>query len=213
VDYKKLAELFLDWNSKINLSSFNTLEEVNVKHIEDSLKLNDYFDLNKKTVLDVGTGGGFPLLPLAMSNPKASFTGIDSVHKKLKVIDDIAMQLKIDNIELIHARVEELALDKSYRENFDIVISRAFAKWPINLEMCLPFVKLDGLFIAYQGSNVFDFIEKYPNLEEKFGAKIIQKIEYEIASSKHYFVVLKKFKHTNPKYPRGLKSLKKLYNL
>ena len=169
---EQLAKVFCDKNLKLNLSSYKDLESIKAKNIQDSLLLNNFVKFDNLKVLDVGTGGGFPLLPLAITNPNAFFTGVDSVSKKLDAVIEIAEACGVSNIETVHARVEELAFEPEFREQFDIVCSRAFAKLPINLELCLPFVKLGGYFIAMLGPTAIEQINTYQELALDLGANI-----------------------------------------
>jgi 16S rRNA (guanine527-N7)-methyltransferase len=208
-----LCELFLEWNSKINLSSFKTAEMVMQKHIEDSLVLNEHIQLESKKVLDVGTGGGFPMLPLALSNPTANFVGIDSVQKKLTAVADMLAKLELTNVELIHERAETLAHTPDYREQFDVVVSRAFAKWPVNLELCLPFVKIGGVFVAYGGPSILAELEKYKNLEAQYGADLDTVITLELPDSDKYLVVVRKIAKCSKNYPRSYKKVRVAFDL
>ena len=211
--YQELTQLFLEINSRLNLSSYNSFEEVYQKNVLDSLHLANFVDLSNLRVLDIGTGGGFPLLPLAIKFQNARFTGLDSVQKKLRAIQQMAEKLELKNIQTLHARSEDAAQASEYREQFDLVLSRAFAKWPINLEMCLPFVKIGGLFVAYQGPSALESLAEYKDLELQFGASL-QKIEQlETEQGLRYFVFFEKLKACPNKYPRGLKFLKNLYQI
>lgn len=211
--FKQLTELFLEVNAKINLSAYNTFDEVYQKNVLDSMHLAKFMDLKGLKVLDVGTGGGFPLLPLAIEFETAEFTGLDSVHKKLKAIQVMAESLNLKNLSTLHSRCEDAAMHLDYREKFDVVLSRAFAKWPINLEMCLPFVKTDGVFIAYQGPSVVEALVEYKDIEQQFGAKLEKIEQVQTENGLRYFVFFRKTKTCPKKYPRGLKFLKNFYKL
>lgn len=208
---QKLAEVFCKKNLKLNLSAFKDLESIKSKNIEDSLLLNELVDFGSFRVLDIGTGGGFPLLPLAIKNPNAFFVGVDSVSKKLDAIISIAEECELKNIETVHARVEELAHDNDYREQFDIVCSRAFAKLPINLELCLPFVKVGGKFVAMLGPSVDKHLEAYNDLTLELGAKILKSQMIKTESGDRLIVLFEKINNTPSQYPRSVKKLKRIH--
>jgi 16S rRNA (guanine527-N7)-methyltransferase len=208
---ENLAKVFCEKNLKLNLSSFKDLESIKSKNIDDSLLLNDFIDFGSSRVLDIGTGGGFPLLPLAITNPDAFFVGVDSVAKKLDAIIEIAEECGISNIETIQARVEELAHEDEYREKFDIVCSRAFAKLPINLELCLPFVKIGGKFVAMLGPSVEKHLDDFSDLTLELGANVLKSQMIKTESGDRLVVVFEKTQPTPGQYPRSVKKLKRIH--
>lgn len=210
---EQLAKVFCDKNLKLNLSSYKDLESIKAKNIQDSLLLNNFVKFDNLKVLDVGTGGGFPLLPLAITNPNAFFTGVDSVSKKLDAVIEIAEACGVSNIETVHARVEELAFEPEFREQFDIVCSRAFAKLPINLELCLPFVKLGGYFIAMLGPTAIEQINTYQELALDLGANIEDQKMINTNSGDRLLVKFVKIQATPNLYPRHPKKLRRIHNL
>lgn len=150
--FERLCRIFLEKNEKVNLSSFTTPEEVWSKHFYDSLSAGRYIDeLQPKTVLDMGTGGGFPTLPLAFMYPDIQFYAVDSVQKKLKAVEEFAEKMGLKNVHVLWGRAEELAHEKKHREKYDMVVTRAFAHFSPMLEMTLPFLKLKNHLIAYRG--------------------------------------------------------------
>ena len=219
-------ELYADWNSKINLSAIRTKEDFLTKHIEDSLLPTSWFDFQGKKILDLGTGGGFPSLPLALylQYPSLNFvnttqnqvrtqevnvteakkfpiTALDAIAKKLKVVQTIATELGVE-IETLHGRAEDFGRDKLYRDQFDVVVTRAVAKWPTLLELALPFVAVGGYLLAYQGPAVQESLVTYKGLEKKFGAKLVKVVKGDVADSERVFVLLKKIKSTPKRFPR-----------
>lgn len=204
--FEKLLNLYQDWNSKINLSSIKTEEEIIIKHFYDSLLITqlDVFKKPNLKIADLGTGGGFPLLPLAIVYPENDFLGVDSVQKKIKVIENIAHELKLTNIHTNFERVETLGQNKNYRQKFDIVLTRAFAKWNTLLELALPLVKAGGQLIAYQGPQIIEEIEESEKIIEMLGGKIQGLSHFELPEEmgERVFVIIEKIQQTPHEYPR-----------
>ena len=157
--YKDLTTLSLEWNEKINITAITDPKEFLKKNILDSLTLVGYKQIeDAKRVLDLGTGGGYPGLPLAINYPDKQFVLADAVKKKLNVIDDIAKKLEISNVVTVHERAEELAKNPAFRDAFDLVVSRAVANMATLSEWALPFVKPGGYFVAYKTEDAYDEI-------------------------------------------------------
>ncbi len=206
--FEALYESFIDWNSKINLSAIRDREGIFEKHFVDSLLGMNFFDFNNKKILDLGAGGGFPTLPLAIMNPESSITAVDSVGKKTKAIDDMANQLDL-NVKTTNDRIEVLGQDKKFREQFDVVTARALAPWPVLLEYALPFIKKDGYFVAYQGPSIMDDLDTYENLETRLGGEIERINAIQLGDNERIFVIIKKTKPTPKRYPRMIGEPKK----
>lgn len=200
--YDQLVEKFLDWNAKINLSAIRDEAGVREKHIVDSLLATEFVDFADKRVIDIGAGGGFPTLPLAIECPSADITALDSVGKKMKVVQAIADELGLENVTTIQGRIEDFGQDKKFREQFDIVTARALAPWPVLLEYALPFVKVGGKFVAYQGPQIKEDLSTFKNLEQKLGGKIIDVHETALSDAERLFIVIKKIKPTPKRFPR-----------
>jgi 16S rRNA (guanine527-N7)-methyltransferase len=200
--YDQLVDLFLEWNQKINLSAIRDEAGVREKHIVDSLLATEFVDFEDKRVLDIGAGGGFPTLPLAIECPTAHITALDSVGKKMKVVQSMADKLGLENVKTMHGRIEDFAQNKTYREKYDIVTARALAPWPTLLEYALPFLRIGGVFVAYQGPQIKEDLKTYKNLEQRLGGKIIDIHETALSEAARVFVVVKKIKPTAKMYPR-----------
>ena len=204
--FRELTEYILEWNEKINVTAIRDSKEFMIKNIEDSLELSKLPEYAAaKEIMDMGTGGGFPGLPLAMTSPEKNFLLVDSIGKKLKVIDDVCGRLGIKNVKTLHQRAEDLNKNKK----FDLVTSRAVANLSTLSEYCLPFVKIGGYFIAFKTEDSLEEIEAAKKAIDILGGKIEKTVKYtEIDSnvspdnSGHLFVVIKKEKETPPAYPR-----------
>lgn len=207
--FQKFLRSFLDWNSKINVSAIKDEQGVWEKHFIDSVVGSKYIKIPGKKVLDLGTGGGFPLLPLSILYPDSSFTGLDSVGKKLKVVQTMAKESGIKIPEILHGRAEDFAQDKKYRERFDLLVTRAVAPWPTLLELTLPFIKIGGEFLAYQGPAIREDLETFKGLEEKLGAQISGIFEETVCGNERVFVKMKKVRNTPRIYPREVGMPKK----
>lgn len=193
-------EGILAWNEHINLTAITDPKEFIEKHYVDSLSILPLPEFQQsKTVIDVGTGGGFPGVPLAIMAGEKSFTLLDSLNKRLKIIDELVEEVGVENTSTLHGRSEELGHRAEYRENFDLCVSRAVAELPVLLELCLPFVKVGGIFISYKASDINEEVSKAEKALEKLGGKLVRiEAGYEGKS----LLVINKYKQTPKKYPR-----------
>ncbi len=204
--FEKLADLFLDWNSKLNLSAIRTREGVMVKHIADSLLITPFNWIKEGDhVLDLGTGGGFPGLALAIAYPKTHFTLCDATEKKLNAVQAMAKGLRLTNVSFLLGRAEELGRDKHYREWFDVVVARALGKWTTVLEYTLPFVQVGGKFVAYQGPEVLDVVDASRTVVRELGGEIkdIRETSLPENQGKRVLVMIKKIAPLSHRYPRA----------
>ncbi len=202
-DYKRLISLALEWNEKINITAITDPDEFMEKNIVDSLAIVGLDAIeNANNIMDLGTGGGYPGLPLAMHYPDKCFVLVDSVSKKLKVIGDICEKLGIMNVDTVHGRVEDLGWQPGMRDSFDLVVSRAVANMATLAEYALPFVKKGGHFVAYKTENALDEIAEANKAIEKLGGRL-SKIE-RIGDGKtgHLLVVVEKSVETPKVFPR-----------
>lgn len=205
--FKSLLNLFKEWNKKINLSSFNDNETIIIKHLLDSLLPAKSDEFRKaKTILDLGTGGGFPGLPLAIIFPEKKFLLVDSVSKKINAVENIANKLELKNIQTKTSRIEEIAHNKNVREKFDIVTERALAKFSTMLEYCLPCVKIGGSLVAYQTPEVKTEIENKKKVIKLLGGELNRTEEYLLPSNagKRLILFIKKIKPTPKNFPRSI---------
>lgn len=197
-------DILLEANKHINLTSITEPEDFILKHIVDSLIMlsRDYVKEGIK-VLDLGTGGGFPGIPLKILYPEIQITLVDSVGKKLKFIDDAARNLGI-KVELVHERAENLGKNKKYREKYDIVISRAVANMQTLSELCLPLVKVDGLMIASKGPKYNEELDAAKNAMKILGGQVksIEDCTIPIAELERHVIIIEKTNATPAAYPR-----------
>ncbi len=174
--YKKYMEIFLEENSKLNLISKNDEKFLWEKHIFDSLGIDNFFKkyTEPKTLLDIGTGGGFPSIPIALTYPQIQVTAVDSIAKKIRAVQNIADKLELKNITPVCARIENLD------GNYDVITSRAVSKLSKICEYALPKLKKHGYFVAYKSKKAPEEIEESTNILKKYHAEIIDIIEYSL---------------------------------
>lgn len=205
--FEKFLEIFKEKNAQVNLSAIRDNEGIIEKHFIDSIMLNIFMDFEPVVegwtvkVADLWTGWGFPLLPLAIINPDVDFTGIDSVGKKLKAVDDFAEQLELSNVDTINGRAEDIGQDLEHREQFDYVVSRATAFLPVLLEFTIPLLKVWGLFIAYKLNDKEELISSKKALH-RLWAKIHKVKNYSIWEQERTFMIFEKIQVTHKRYPR-----------
>ena len=193
----------LEWNEKVNLTAITDPEEFEVKHFADSvMSAGSDVMKNAKKIIDVGTGGGFPGIPLAILFPEKKFTLMDSLGKRIKIIDQLAKEIGIENVELVHARAEDLAQKKEYREQFDVCVSRAVANLATLAEYCIPFVKVDGYFAPYKTAAAEEEIFEGKKALFILGGHLESVSKFSSAELDHTILWIKKVKTTPTKYPR-----------
>lgn len=194
----------LYWNDKVNLTNITDEEEFIKKHYIDSLLIKelDVFK-NAETVIDVGTGGGFPGVPLAIMFPEKQFVLLDSLKKRLKIIDELTAKIGISNVITYHGRAEEAAHTEELREKFDLCVSRAVSRLSSLTELCLPFVKVGGNFAAYKGPAVYEEVKEAEKAIQILGGEFENiKVPEKQEKQEHTFVIIKKISKTSQKYPR-----------
>lgn len=197
------TNMLLEWNEKINLTAITEQNEVIQKHFIDSLTINKYINENAR-VIDVGTGAGFPGIPLKIVRDDINVTLLDALNKRINFLNEIIEQNELTNIETIHTRAEEAGKNKNLRESFDIATSRAVAPLNILVEYLLPLVKIGGKCICMKGSNAKEEIENSRNAINILGGKIekIEELELPDSDIRRTIIVIKKEKSTPSKYPR-----------
>lgn len=203
--FDQYIDLVLEWNEKINLTRITEAEEVQIKHFLDSLTplLLPYFTPGAR-VIDLGTGAGFPGLPLALTKAQIHMTLMDSLNKRVKFLDLVIKDLAMDNALAIHGRAEEMARTPDHREAYDICISRAVARLNVLVEYCLPFVKVGGHFISMKAEDGEEEIKEAQKAIKTLGGKIVSKEKFELfGSDTRQLIVIEKIEKTKGTYPRG----------
>jgi 16S rRNA (guanine527-N7)-methyltransferase len=203
--YNRYFELLIEWNEKINLTAITAPKEVAIKHIIDSITAYDAALFREgTTVIDVGTGAGFPGLPLKIFCPEIKLTLMDSLNKRIKFLQTVVEELGLMDVECVHARAEEGARNKKYRESFDIAVSRAVARLPILCEYCLPFVKKGGHFIALKGMQYNDEAEEAVKAIKVMGGSRteIRPVKLPEIDDKRAVIIINKTMPTPKTYPR-----------
>lgn len=203
--FERYMQLILEWNEKVNLTAITERDEFVKKHFIDSLCCIPHEEYKEaETVIDVGTGAGFPGMPLAIVSPDKKFLLIDSLNKRIKILNEIIDELGLKNVEAVHGRAEELARNKLYREQFDICVSRAVSRLSVLSEYCLPFVKKGGWLAAYKGPDADREIEDAHSALGKLGGKVIEIKNTEMTQFgiSHRIVYIQKTMNTPKVYPR-----------
>lgn len=195
-------KLLLEWNNRINLTAITNEKEIILKHFIDSLTTNKYIK-NNKTIMDIGTGAGFPGIPLKILNEEINFILVDSLNKRINFLQEVKNRLEINKLDLIHSRVEDLAHNVNYREKSDIVISRAVANLRVLVEYMLPLVRKKGYCICMKGPKIDEELKDSKKAIEILGGKIekIDKITLP-QNLERNILIIKKVENTPSKYPR-----------
>ena len=198
--FERYLDLLLQWNEKFNLTAITDKDEIEEKHFIDSIELVKYFDLKNKTLLDVGSGAGFPGIPLAIVEPTLQITLLESNGKRVSFLHEVVKELELKNVQIIQGRAEELGT----REKYDIVTARAVKELNVLLEICFYLVKVDGQFVAYKSSGVDEEISNAKRAFKLLQIDEYKKFDYCLPKSKNsrvFLGILKKNK-TQKKYPR-----------
>ncbi len=204
--FEKLSAMLVEYNEKVNLTAVTDTPGIIAKHIVDSLMISPYIPKGAK-LCDVGCGGGFPTLPLAIMRPDLTITAVDSTAKKLAFVEYAASELGLNNVNIRACRAEELGQSPEFRESFDAVCARAVARMNLLCELCIPLIKKGGVFVCSKGS-----AGREEHLEAKkaiamLGAETVKEVEATLyaddGDQKRFIYTVKKIKHTDKAYPRA----------
>lgn len=203
--FDKYYELLTEWNKVMNLTTITDFEDVLVKHFIDSVAVCKYIDFNQySNLIDVGTGAGFPGLPIKIMFPHLKVTLMDSLNKRINFLNEVITACGLQDITAIHGRAEDFAHDKSYREQYDICVSRAVANLAVLNEYCMPFVKICGKFIPFKSEHVDEELNNAMKSIKVLGGKFVDKINFDLygTEAKRTILIIDKVKSTISIYPR-----------
>lgn len=201
--FYKYMQLLLEWNKKINLTAITDEDEIILKHFVDSLTVLKYINENDR-IIDVGTGAGFPGIPIAIMMPNVKITLLDSLNKRINFLNEVIKELDLKNVETIHSRSEDCGKDTLFREKYDIAIARAVANLSTLSEYLLPFVKIGGKMICMKGSEIEEELKNAQYAIKVLGGKIIARDEFTLPESdiKRNIIIVEKEQYTPKMYPR-----------
>ena len=203
--FERYFELLVEWNEKINLTAITEKNEVYLKHFYDSIApvLQGLIDNQELKLLDIGAGAGFPSLPMKIIYPQLDVTIIDSLNKRINFLKLLAEELKLDKVHFYHGRAEDLAQDKAFRAQFDLVTARAVARMQVLSELTIPYLKVGGKLLALKASNAPEELEEAKNALNLLFSKVQDNLSYALPNGDPRFItVVEKKKETPNKYPR-----------
>lgn len=203
--FEQYYNILVEWNKVMNLTAITEYEEVVEKHFLDSLTIVDAINMEKiDALIDVGTGAGFPGIPLKIAFPHLKVTLLDSLNKRIKFLNEVIDLLELDDIKTIHGRAEDYAKQAEYREQYDICVSRAVANLATLSEYCLPYVKVDGLFVPYKSGEIDEELKSSEKAVSILGGKVEEVVKFQLPGTDigRSFVKIHKIKETKKKYPR-----------
>lgn len=206
--FKLYYDFLVEENKKYNLTAITELDEVYIKHFYDSTMMMKFVDLEGKSLCDIGSGAGFPSIPLKIIIPSLRVTIIEPTLKRVNFLKELIKRLELDNVEIICARAEDIISD--YRESFDIVTARAVSNLRMLLELTIPFVRVGGSLVSYKGVSYNEEIIESKKALQKLNSEVIYIHKYNLLNEmgKRYLIEIKKNEKTNSKYPRRFAEIK-----
>ncbi|MCI1945853.1 16S rRNA (guanine(527)-N(7))-methyltransferase RsmG [Clostridium luticellarii] len=201
--FMKYKEILKLWNNKINLTAIVEDEDIIKKHFVDCIEIFKFSPMkNVSNIIDIGTGAGFPGIPIKIIDESKKITLLDSLNKRINFLNQVILDLKLEGISCIHGRAEDFSKKVEYREKFDAAVSRAVANLTVLSEFCIPYVKTGGYFIAMKGPAVEDEIKESKNAINILGGKVEDIVKVENDNLDHNLVIIKKIRRTSKTYPR-----------
>lgn len=201
----KYKDLLIEWNKKINLTAITDEKEIILKHFIDCISLMSVYKIeDNMNIIDVGTGAGFPAVPIKIMCPDVNVILLDSLNKRINFLNELIAQLELKKIFCIHSRAEDSGRDKKFREKYDLCVSRAVANLAVLSEYCLPFVLVGGTFISFKSVNIDDELNEAKTAIKKLGAKIdsVKTVNIPYSDIQRSMVIIKKIRQTPSQYPR-----------
>ena len=209
--FAALYDLYTDWNAKINVISRKDITNLYEHHVLHSLGIAKIINFRNGTqIMDLGTGGGFPGIPLKIAFPDLKVTLLDSLQKRIRFLDEVIVKCNLKGTQAVHGRAEDYAKPSLFREKYDLCVSRAVANLSTLSEYCLPFVKKDGVFIALKGPDVRTELSEAQKAIGILGGKVERVVEYKLGDvGDRTLILIRKISHTSTKYPRNTAKIKK----
>lgn len=204
-DFDKYYELLVEWNKVMNLTGITDYDEVNEKHFVDSLSIIKTINIgNIDRIIDIGTGAGFPGIPLKIAFPHLKVTLLDSLNKRIRFLNAVIDELGLTEIETIHGRAEDFARKQEYREQYDLCVSRAVANLSTLSEYCMPYIRVGGMFVSYKSGDIDQEVADAAKAINILGGKKAEVVKFQLPESDIHrsFVKIEKMKNTGKKFPR-----------